>query len=256
MTTSEHLTSLKGATAVVTGASRGFGLAIARVLCDAEATVVGLARNRAALEKVRDELGDRFIVVDGDAGDPGLARRVIDVHRPTTIVLNAGAAPDTSTLSGFDWPSFSKHWESDVRQSFEWTRAALTTPLEPGSTVIAFSSGAALFGSPMSGGYAGSKATVRFISAYAADESERSGLGIRFAAVLPGMTPGTTVGDIGINAYSGLRGMDRDAFIAQYPPTPTVEQVALMIAGLAAEAPGVSANGTAYRLVPEGAIVI
>jgi len=45
------------------------------------------------------------------------------------------------------------------------------------------SMGAALFGSPLSGGYAGTKATIRFLTAYAAEESQRAGLGIRFVSV-------------------------------------------------------------------------
>jgi hypothetical protein len=71
---------------------------------------------------------------------------------------------------------------------FGWTREALLLPLEPGSTVIAFSSGAVLAGSPLSGGYAGAKATVKYIAGYAADEAERAGLGLRFCAVLPQLT--------------------------------------------------------------------
>jgi hypothetical protein len=43
-------------------------------------------------------------------------------------------------------------------------------------------------GSPLSGGYAGAKATIRFLTGYAAAESERDGLGIRFASLLPQLT--------------------------------------------------------------------
>ncbi len=68
------------------------------------------------------------------------------------------------------------------------TREALLLPLEPGSAVIAFSSGAAVNGSPISGGYAGAKATMRFIASYAASESGRNALGIRFTSVLPQLT--------------------------------------------------------------------
>jgi hypothetical protein len=56
---------------------------------------------------------------------------------------------------------------SSCPQVFHWTREALLVPLDPGSVVVAFSSGAALQGSPLSGGYAGAKATIRFVSAYA-----------------------------------------------------------------------------------------
>jgi hypothetical protein len=43
---------------------------------------------------------------------------------------------------------------------------------------------AAVHGSPLSGGYAGAKAAIRFLTRYAATESEREGLGIRFTSVL------------------------------------------------------------------------
>ena len=53
--------------------------------------------------------------------------------------------------------------------------------------VIAVSSGAALRGSPLSGGYAGAKATIRFIASYAADESgaRRAGHPVRRGASRP-----------------------------------------------------------------------
>ena len=65
------------------------------------------------------------------------------------------------------WDNFSTNWNVDVRQTFNFVREALGTPLDPGSVVISLSSGAALRGSPLSGGYAGAKATIRFISSYA-----------------------------------------------------------------------------------------
>ena len=49
---------LTGATALVTGASRGFGRAISTALLDAGARVVGVARDRAALQEL-ERLGGR-----------------------------------------------------------------------------------------------------------------------------------------------------------------------------------------------------
>jgi NAD(P)-dependent dehydrogenase (short-subunit alcohol dehydrogenase family) len=84
------------------------------------------------------------------------------------------------------WETFSVNWHTDVRIAFHWLREALLTPLRPGSRVIVVSSGAALNpnGSPLSGGYAGAKATQRFITGYAQDEAQR-GSDITFTAVLP-----------------------------------------------------------------------
>lgn len=78
--------------------------------------------------------------------------------------------------------------------------------------MLSISSGAALRGSPVSGGYAGAKATVRFISAYAADESERAGLGIRFTSLLPQLTPATGFGAAAVAAYAGRHGTDLGEF--------------------------------------------
>ena len=84
-------------------------------------------------------------------------------------------------------------------------------PLEPGSVVIAFSSGAAVNGSPLSGGYAGAKATIRFIASYAAAESGRNALGITFTSVLPQLTP-EQVGTAIAGMVTGP-GDDRDAYL-------------------------------------------
>src|SRR6476469_2093364 len=185
--------SLAGSTAIVTGASRGFGRGIAAALAAAGARVVGVARDGAQLDPLRGELAD-FTAVAADAADPDTAPRLIDEHQPRTLVLCAGAAPRMSPLQEQTWESFSRNWNVDVAQAFHWIRHALRRPLAPGSTVVALSSGAAIHGSPLSGGYAGAKATVRFITGYAALESERAGLGIEFVSVLPGLTPSTELG--------------------------------------------------------------
>ncbi len=186
---------LVGTTAIVTGASRGFGRAIATTLSAAGAVVVGVARTRSRLDEVRDELGESFTPVVADAADPATANRLIDEYQPRTLVLCAGAAPRMSPLQDQTWETFSQNWNVDVAQAFHWTRYALRRPLAQGSSVIVMSSGAALAGSPLSGGYAGAKAAVKFITSYAAIESQRAGLGIRFrvrpAAVDAGYRPGS-----------------------------------------------------------------
>ncbi len=185
---------LSGTTAIVTGASRGLGRGVAAALAKAGARVVGVARDAAALDEVREQLGGTFTAVTADAADPVVAGQLIDTYQPRTLVLNAGAAPLARPVHRHTWQTFSRNWEVDVQHAFHWTREALLRPLDPGSTVIAVSSGAALRGSPISGGYAGAKATIRFLTGYAAEESRREGLGIRFISVLPDLTPGHPAG--------------------------------------------------------------
>jgi NAD(P)-dependent dehydrogenase (short-subunit alcohol dehydrogenase family) len=197
---------IAGATALVTGASRGFGRGIATALSRAGAQVVGVARDRGPLDELRAALGGSFTAVAADAADPNLAGRLIDAYRPAILVLNAGATPLPRPIQHHTWQTFSRNWEVDVQQVFHWTREALLAPLEPGSTVITLSSGAALRGSPLSGGYAGAKAAIRWLTGYAAEESGRAGLGIRFVSLLPQLTPATDLGAVFAAAYAARSG--------------------------------------------------
>ena len=216
--------TLSGSTAIVTGASRGFGRGIAAALAGAGTRVVGVARGAAELDALRGGFAD-FTAVTTDAADPATARRLIDEYRPRTIVLCAGAAPQMSPLQEQTWESFSQNWNVDVAQAFLWIRYALQRPLAPGSTVVAVSSGAAINGSPLSGGYAGAKATVRFITGYAALESQRAGLGIEFVSVLPGLTPSTELGAKAVAAYAKRQGVGVEEFVQSMQPALTAEQV-------------------------------
>jgi NAD(P)-dependent dehydrogenase (short-subunit alcohol dehydrogenase family) len=237
-------------TAVVTGASRGFGRAIAAALVSAGTAVVGIARSEQELRAVREELGAGFTALAADATDEGLARDVIAEHRPGLLVLNAGAAPLMAPLHEQTWETFSRNWHVDTRHVFEWTRAALRAPLAPGSVVVAMSSGAAVQGSPLSGGYASAKAAIRYIRGYAAGESERAGLGIRFAALLPRLTPATDLGSAGVAGYAARQGVDPDTYVESLGPILTPDQVAkavLEIAGDPAGAAEYLVAGTGLR---------
>ena len=240
---------LPGTTALVTGASRGFGRGIAAALSQAGAHVVGVARDPARLEELRKQLGDTFTPVAADAADPVVAGQLIDKHHPRTLVLNAGASPLSRPLHRQTWQTFSRNWEVDVQQAFHWTREALLRPLDPGSVVIAFSSGAALNGSPLSGGYAGAKATIRFLTSYAAAESERESLGIRFTSVLPQLTPETGLGAAAVAAYAARTGVDVPTFLENLGPALTPEQVGKEVAELAA---GSGHHEGAYLLTAAG----
>ncbi len=205
---------IAGVTAVVTGASRGLGRGIAVALSDAGARVIGIARERGPLEELRAQLGESFTAVTADAADPVAAGHLVDAYRPGILVLNAGASPLPRPVQRHTWETFSRTWDVDVKQAFHWTREALTAPLAPGSTVIALSSGAALRGSPLSGGYAGAKAAIRWLTAYAAEESARAGLGIRFVSLLPQITPKTELGAAAVAAYAARYGITEAAYLA------------------------------------------
>jgi NAD(P)-dependent dehydrogenase (short-subunit alcohol dehydrogenase family) len=244
-----HTHALSETTALVTGSSRGFGRAIAIALAEAGANVVGVARDQARLEELRKQIGDGFTAIVADASDPTIAGQLIDRYRPRTLVLNAGANPLARPLQHQTWQTFSRNWDMDVQHVFHWTREALLCPLDPSSVVIAFSSGAALNGSPLSGGYAGAKATIRFIASYAAAEAERAAIGIRFISVLPTLTPATDLGASGVAAYARRQGVTTGTFLEGRGPALTPERVGAAIVELAVD-PGHASGG--YQITNAG----
>jgi NADP-dependent 3-hydroxy acid dehydrogenase YdfG len=240
---------IAGTTALVTGASRGFGRGIATALIGAGAQVVGVARDHGPLEELRAELGGSFTAVHADATDPVVAGRLIDAYRPAIVVLNAGAAPLLRPIHHHTWQTFSSNWDVDVQHVFHWTREALLAPLAPGSVVITMSSGAALRGSPLSGGYAGAKAAIRWLTAYAAAESGREALGIRFVSVLPQLTPATALGAAAVAAYAARQGADVAAYTDALGPALTAERVGQAITDLVT---GTGYDQVAYLLTAAG----
>jgi NAD(P)-dependent dehydrogenase (short-subunit alcohol dehydrogenase family) len=226
-------TDLTGTSAVVTGASRGFGRATAIALAAHGAHVVGVSRSEAELGELHQRFGTSFTPVIADVTDTSLAARLLSAFRPRTLVLNAGATPQAAPLHQQTWETFKQNWEMDVQHVFSFAREALLAPLDSGAVVVSLSSGAAMRGSPLSGGYAGAKATIKFISAYAGSEAERNSLGIRFLSVLPQLTPATELGSLYVDAYAGYAGVSRDTYLGQFGAMLTAEQVATSIVELA-----------------------
>jgi NAD(P)-dependent dehydrogenase (short-subunit alcohol dehydrogenase family) len=204
--------------ALVVGGSRGFGRGIVESLLAEGASVHVLARHPQPLAELARASEGRVGTSAGDAADPAVAARLLAEVEPDVVILNAGAQPELAPLHEQSWESFSINWNADVKIAFHWLQKILLTPLPSGSQVIAVSSGAALRGSPVSGGYAGAKATVRFIAQYAAEESARAKLGIRVVAVLPRLSPATDLGKPAVAAYARRAGKSEEQFVAQMGP--------------------------------------
>jgi len=139
--------------------------------------------------------------------------------------------------------------ECGRRAGVSLIRYTLQRPLEPGSSVIAMSSGASVNESPLSGGYAGAKAAVRFIASYAAIESDRAGPGISFVSVLPRLTAATDLGVKAAAAYAERQGVDFDTFAQSSGPVLSAEQVGRSVLEIAIGDPR---NHGAYLLASAG----
>jgi NAD(P)-dependent dehydrogenase (short-subunit alcohol dehydrogenase family) len=243
------MSDLSGRTTVVVGASRGLGRGIATAFAGAGAPVIAVARSRLDLEELATTSPNIQIEV-ADAADASAASTIFDRYAPNYLVLVAGAVPVMRPLQEQTWETFSATWDADVKIAFTWLREALVKPLARGGRVVVVSSGAAVKGSPASGGYAGAKATQRFIASYADGESQRLGLDITVNAVLPKMTPHGAVGRSGIQAYAARNGVSEEAYIEGLgePLTPEIAGSALV--DLVSTAP--EATSPAYMLTGAG----
>jgi NADP-dependent 3-hydroxy acid dehydrogenase YdfG len=182
--------ALQGRTALVTGASRGVGLAVARALAGAGARVALLARSTDALEREAAALGRGAIAVPADVTAAG------DVARAAARVAEAfGGAPDVLVNSAGVFTLALAH-EETVESFMDTLRANLVAPFavaraflpamrERGSgSVVTIGSIADRNAFPENGAYAASKFGLRGL--HEVLRAELRGSGVRATLVSPG----------------------------------------------------------------------
>jgi NAD(P)-dependent dehydrogenase (short-subunit alcohol dehydrogenase family) len=244
--------SLEGRKILVTGGSRGIGLGIVEALVARKALVTVLARDRARLSEVSSRLG--VATIAGDVTDASLARTVLREVQPSVLVLNAGTSPALGTLDQLSWEDFEKPWQTDVKAGFQWVKEAMGLPLPRGSRVILGSSGAAVKGSPLSGGYAGAKRMLWLLAQYANYAVADRALGIHFQAILPMQIMGDTdLGRAAAEAYSKRKGVSLETFFAGFGEQLTPKKVGEHVVSLLTEPK--YETGVAFGLKGDAGIV-
>jgi NAD(P)-dependent dehydrogenase (short-subunit alcohol dehydrogenase family) len=181
---------LHGKTALITGASRGIGLAIAQRLVEEGARVCVTARKPEALAEAVAVLGgpEHAIGVAGKADDAAhqadaVARTVEAFGSLDVLVNNAGVNPAYGRMLDLDPAAFRKVFEVNVISALAWVREAHKAWLgEHGGAVVNVASVAGLGPASMIGAYAASKAALIQLTAQLAEELSPS---IRVNAVAP-----------------------------------------------------------------------
>ncbi|UZD92488.1 SDR family oxidoreductase [Cognatishimia activa] len=215
--------SLSGKTVMITGASKGLGRAMAEKAASLGATVWAIGRDQADLASLAATF-DAIHPLALDITADDAADKAFNVASPDILILSAGAAPKMAPVRELSWQEFSTNWQTDVRQSYNFGRAALTKPLKDGSTVATISSGAALSGSFASGGYAGAKRMQWFLSGYLQKEAQELGRDIRFLTILPKQQfRDTQLGHQASTGYAERLGIPHEEFLSRFKNALTPE---------------------------------
>ncbi len=201
---------LDGQRALVTGASRGIGQAVARRLAADGAVVFAVARSEEALDQLRNELGRSLVPVVCDLAN----RQAVDetlkplVAEPFSILVNnAGMIRDGLFIRLKD-PDWDEVMELNLTAAFRLTRLVVRGMMKKRyGRIVNVASVVALSGNPGQANYVASKAgLIGFGKALAL---EVAGRGVTVNSVLPGF--------IETQMTEALPAAARDAFLARIP---------------------------------------
>jgi NAD(P)-dependent dehydrogenase (short-subunit alcohol dehydrogenase family) len=133
---------LRGKTAIITGASRGIGLAAAQALATAGANVVLTSRKQDAADDAAAQIVGSAIGIAAHAVDEDQARRCVDLTLDTfgsvdILVNNAGTNPAFGPMIEQDHGRFAKTFDVNLWAPLLWTGLATTAWMgEHGGSVI------------------------------------------------------------------------------------------------------------------------
>ena len=181
---------LTGRTAIVTGASRGIGLAIAQQLADAGANVVITSRKQESADEAAAQIGAKALGVGAHAVEEDAAKRCVDLTLNhfggiDILVNNAGTNPAYGPLIDQDHARYAKTFDVNLWAPLLWTSLAVKAWMaEHGGAVVNMASIGGMHQSPYMGMYNATKAALIHVTKQLALELSPR---VRVNAVCPGV---------------------------------------------------------------------
>lgn len=224
------MTTLRGKSALVIGASSGTGKSTAAALAGQGVRVTAVARDAERLKAGIASLGNvgsEIEIVSGDAANEDFASKLLRDRSPDLIAMVGGNRVSSAPFTEYSWETFSEAWNNDMQSTFHLLKAAHTLPLRPGSRIVVVSSGAAINGSPISGGYAGAKRMQWLLAGYAQKFSDQKNLGIRTITIVPRqLIEGTAIAERAASVYGAMEGLTAESYMRKFQKPLTTDMVA------------------------------
>lgn len=171
------MSTLQGKVAVVTGASKGIGAAIAKKLAeDGAAVVVNYASSKSGADAVVAAIekgGGRAVAVQGDVSKSADAKKIVDTaiekFGKLDVLVNNSGIYEFGAIEDLDEASFHKQFNTNVLGLLLTTQAAVKH-LGEGASIINISSVVSTLTPPQSAIYTGTKGAVDAITGVLANE--------------------------------------------------------------------------------------
>jgi short-subunit dehydrogenase len=186
------MTIIKGKTVLLTGASRGLGVYIARNLAKEKATVICVSRSQSGIDKTCAEinaLGGKGISITFDIRNmsdlTNLVQQVHETVGPVDILINNAGIEIHRTFADYSLEEIQSVLVTNLLSAIELTRLLLPSMLERrGGHIVNIASLAGKKGVAYSSIYSASKAGL--IMWTDAIRQELAGTGIQVSAICPG----------------------------------------------------------------------
>ncbi|MEO6793641.1 MAG: SDR family oxidoreductase [Mycobacterium sp.] len=184
------MSGLSGRTAIITGGSRGIGLAIGQRLADAGANVVLTSRDQASADAAAAQVNGNVLGVAAHVAEDDAAQRCIETTLERfgsidILVNNAGTNPAFGPLIDQSHAQFAKIFDVNLWGPLLWTSLAVKAWMgEHGGAVVNTASIGGMSFAPLMGMYNATKAALIHVTKQLALELSP---GVRVNAICPGV---------------------------------------------------------------------